>query len=126
MLPHYKEIIDLTKKGSTLEAQEKIIELREAALNLQDENIGLREKIKELEKKQDLSKKVIWEKPHYWLKDGENQDGPFCQKYYDVERKLIRMQGGNNDVWTCFQCNCTVRGPSYEPPEPIVAKIDPF
>ncbi len=36
-LPRYKEIVELVKKGATLEAQEKIIELREAALELQEE-----------------------------------------------------------------------------------------
>ena len=46
MLPKYKDIVDLIKKGATVEAQEKIMELREAAVNLQDEVHELREKIR--------------------------------------------------------------------------------
>lgn len=38
--PNYKDIIELIKKGSTIEAQEKIMELREGALALQEENIN--------------------------------------------------------------------------------------
>lgn len=49
MLPNYKEIIELIKKGSTIEAQEKIMELREGAIELQEQNIQLRERIRELE-----------------------------------------------------------------------------
>ena len=49
MLPNYKEILELIKKGSTLEAQEKIIELREGALELQEQNFSLRERVRELE-----------------------------------------------------------------------------
>ena len=49
LLPNYKEIIELLKKGSTIEAQEKIMELREGALALQEENIKLKERISELE-----------------------------------------------------------------------------
>ena len=39
MLPTYTEIVDLIKKGSTIAAQEKIIELREAAITLQEDNL---------------------------------------------------------------------------------------
>jgi hypothetical protein len=35
MLPRYKDIVDLLKKGSTMEAQEQIMSLREGALELQ-------------------------------------------------------------------------------------------
>jgi len=47
-LPNYKEIVELLKKGTTIEAQEKIMELREAALSLQEENINLKNQILEL------------------------------------------------------------------------------
>ncbi len=49
MIPSYKDIVDLIKKGATVEAQEKIMELRESALELQEENVSLRATIKELE-----------------------------------------------------------------------------
>ena len=51
MLPKYKDIIELLKKGSTLEAQEQIMSLREGALELQEENQELKSKIHELEEK---------------------------------------------------------------------------
>jgi len=41
-LPSYGEIMDLVKKGLTLEAQEKVIQLRESALELQAENLTLK------------------------------------------------------------------------------------
>ncbi len=49
MLPKYKEIVELLKKGSTLEAQEQIMSLREGALELQEENQELKEKVRNLE-----------------------------------------------------------------------------
>ncbi len=49
MLPKYKDIVDLLKKGSTLEAQEQIMSLREGALELQEENQYLKLRVKELE-----------------------------------------------------------------------------
>ena len=48
MIPKYKEIVELIKKGSTLEAQEKIMELREAVMEAQEETHALKERVKEL------------------------------------------------------------------------------
>ena len=50
-LPNYKDIFELIKKGSTIEAQEKIMELRKAALELQEENIELKNQILELQER---------------------------------------------------------------------------
>ena len=38
-IPNYQDILDLLKAGLTVEAREKILELREAALRLQDDGI---------------------------------------------------------------------------------------
>ena len=48
-LPTVQEIVKLCKTALTIEAQEKIMELRQAAMNLQDENLTLRTKIQSLE-----------------------------------------------------------------------------
>jgi hypothetical protein len=32
LLPNYKDIVELIRKGSTIEAQEEILELRKAAM----------------------------------------------------------------------------------------------
>ena len=59
-----------------------------------------------------------WEKPYYWaLVDGE-KDGPFCQKCHDTDSKLIRLQGGNNGVWSCLSCKSSVYDKSYVRPKP--------
>lgn len=50
-IPSYKEILMLLKKGATIEAQEKIMQLRETLIELQEENIKLRNTIIELEEK---------------------------------------------------------------------------
>jgi cell division septum initiation protein DivIVA len=57
LLPNYKDIIDLLKKGASIEAQEKIMELREGAIALQEENSKLKERIKELESELNKKKK---------------------------------------------------------------------
>jgi len=92
ILPIYKDIIDLIKKGSTIEAQEKIMEFREAALSLQEENIKLKEKIKKLEAELNKQKEVIWEAPYYWVVGDQSKAGPFCQNCYDKSKELIAFK----------------------------------
>jgi hypothetical protein len=116
LLPNYKDIVDLIKKGSTIEAQEKIVELREGALAFQEENIELRKRIGELEAKLSEKKEVVWEPPFYWMNKGDSKDGPFCQKCYDAEAKLIRLQNIEKGAWCCKACNNNFFDDSYKPP----------
>ncbi len=109
MLPRYKDIVELIKKGATVEAQEKIMELREAALALQEENAELKGKVNELEDKLRIKGNLEYSKSIYWLwkedDAGDNtiKDGPFCQCCYDGGQKLIRLQDWG-ESWTCFNC----------------------
>lgn len=41
---------------------------------------------------------VVWEKLSYCKYNEKDKDGLFCQRCYDVNEKLIRLQCGNNDV----------------------------
>ena len=78
-IPKYNEIIELLKKGATIEAQEKIMELRETALQLQEESIEFKKKIKELEEAIETKNCIVWEAPYYFIEKDNKKDGPFCQ-----------------------------------------------
>jgi hypothetical protein len=103
-IPGYKEIVELLKKGATLEAQEKIMQLREAVLELQEENHKLKNTINELKEKLEISKKLEFDGSVYWLK---GKGGPFCQRCYDVDQKLVRLQDDfweDSSTWYCNEC----------------------
>jgi len=102
-LPTYKDIVDLLKKGATVEAQEQIMTLREGALALQEENLALREKIKTLEEAVRIKSQLKFEGSVYWMYEGSSKDGPFCQHCYDTSGKLIRLQHWD-DAWMCLSC----------------------
>lgn len=102
-LPTYKDIVDLIKKGATVEAQEQIMALREGALGLQEENIALRDKVRSLEDSLRVKGQIQFDGASYWLKEGNSTDGPFCQHCYDTDGKLVRLQDWG-DSWMCFAC----------------------
>lgn len=102
-LPKYKDIVDLIKKGSTLEAQEKIVELREAALDMQEENIALKEenaKLKAIIKKNET---LYFDGNVYWFKEGDEKVGPFCPQCHDEKDKMVRMHKDGDGYW-CYNC----------------------
>ena len=91
-LPSYSDIVELIKKGATLEAQEKVMQLREAALKLQEENISLKEQISKLEEHLTTKSKLTYDGHVYWLLENGNREGPYCQRCYDTSRLIIRLQ----------------------------------
>ena len=103
-LPTYKDIVDLLKKGATVEAQEQIMELREAVITLQDENFELRNKIRNLEDELKIKGQLKFNETVYWIHEGSAKDGPFCPRCYDIDQKLSRLQDYGHS-WYCVACN---------------------
>ena len=101
-LPNYKEIGGMIQKSFTLDAQALILKWKEDALRHQAEIIELKDKVKALEETADISDRVVWERPFYWLtKGGHERDGPYCQRCWDVDKKPIRLQhhGGGRSFY---------------------------
>ena len=99
-LPSYKDIIELLKKGATIEAQEKIMELREAALALQEENINLKNQVLELQGKVRKLESFEGEpcpkcRRPAWVVESSNPDSTFGDL------------GGIRRVYRCTECGIT-------------------
>ena len=114
VFPEYKDIVKLVKQGMTVEAQEEIMKFREAQLALQEENMRLKGTIKELEAKLSEKEKINFEPPFYYKIEGDKKDGPFCQKCYDSDTKLIRLQDMKKGAWQCVACNNNFFEDSYK------------
>ena len=107
-LPSYKEIVELVKKGLTVEAQEKIMELREGALASQEETIKLREELASLKSQLNLQKSFRHERALYW-RDGDTV--PFCPLCKENMQKHVHLFGPRPmhdpqyQTWGCHLCD---------------------
>ena len=73
------------------------------------------EQISNLTNKLKIKGSLVYEKPYYWIIDGNSKDGPFCQNCQDGKDKLIRLQQlGNAGYWNCLQCNNSVIDGDYQ------------
>ena len=122
------ELAKLIKdSGASLEQAEVKLKIAELISALADAKIELATiqgvllekdlKIDELTKLIDQKANVTWEKPYYWIIDGDKKDGPFCQKCYDTENKLVRLQGGGRDYWHCYSCRGSYTDANYVQPQ---------
>ncbi|WP_321528846.1 hypothetical protein [Sedimenticola selenatireducens] len=109
-IPKYTDIVNLIKKGSTLEAQEKIMELREACLELQEENHVLKSKISSLEKELEFKADLTFDGVAYWL-NKKKTDGPICQPCYDSKGLSAKLHESTDfagqPAWWCTVCKTT-------------------
>lgn len=62
------------------------------------------EEINTLRRKLVERKSVSWHPPFYWVENEGRRDGPFCQRCYDKDRELIRLQDLKNGYWSCLAC----------------------
>jgi DNA-directed RNA polymerase subunit M/transcription elongation factor TFIIS len=106
----FASIAELYKKGANLDAEQKLIELREAVLELQTENLEFKEKINKMEKQLSVRDSLNYDGRFYWSlpKVGE-KEGPYCQLCQDSSEKLIRLQKrtdehSGNYWYRCLNC----------------------
>lgn len=129
------ELAKLIKdSGASLEQAEIKLKIAELISALADAKIELATiqgvllekdlKIDELTKRIEQKANVMWEKPYYWVIDGDKKDGLYCQKCYDTENKLVRLQGGGRDNWHCYSCKGRYTDSNYVQPQVKRGKSD--
>ena len=128
LLTQTKTAIDIAKfiknGQDTLNKSEqklKLAELIESLADIKMETAEIKsiiiekdEKIYELEKVLSIKENLTYEAPYYWLNnDDDIKEGPYCQKCYDTDKKLIRLQALGTGEWTCNTCEKYVRDKNY-------------
>jgi len=121
------DIVKLIKESNTsLESAEiklKLAELLEALAeakieiaNIKGTLVDNEVEISQLKSQLDTKSNIVWEDPYYFIpqKNSDN-DGPFCQKCYDSNNMLIRLQSpGKNGYWKCEECKTSFTDKNYK------------
>ncbi|BDU39600.1 hypothetical protein [Vibrio nigripulchritudo] len=109
----------LEKAEIRFQLAELVSALAEAKMELADIQSVIIEKDEEIKDLQDQlveRRSKIYEAPYYWLVDGDERDGPFCQKCKDVDNIFVRLQStGGVGHWQCRSCNQYYRDSDYVP-----------
>lgn len=102
-------LVDLVKAGATIDAQEQIAELRLALADAKIELSNLREEVSELKRAAAEREHLKFDGKVYWRERSDGKEGPFCQRCFDVEGRLVYLHtnlymGGD---WVCKACKHT-------------------
>ncbi len=119
------EIAKIIKdSGASLEKAEVKLQLADLISALADAKIemaNIREvisekeaEINELRKELEIKGNVSWEEPYYFLNVKDKKEGPFCQRCYDSDSKLIRLQGDGEGWWQCKKCDSSFTDKNYD------------
>jgi ribosomal protein L37AE/L43A len=110
--------LSLEKAETKLKLAELISALADAKIEVTDIQHVLIEKdqqIRVLEERFSVKQKLKWVEPNYWVVDGEQKDGPYCQHCYDKNKELIRLQGNGEGYWECKACKNIYTDSNYQP-----------
>jgi len=83
--------------GALADAKLEVVGVQQTLAEAED-------RIRTLEAQLKTKEQVRWNEPSYWLDTDAGQDGPFCQKCYDTESKLVRLQGNGEGWYECKSC----------------------
>ena len=134
---HASDIAKLIKNSEvSLEAAEIKLKLADLIDSLSDVKVEIAkfkeiisEKESEIQRLEEQLKKkgnILWEIPYYFLlKDNGEKDGPYCQKCYDSDKKLIRLQSfGAKGEWKCNECRNSYKDSTYKKePAPYIPRM---
>ena len=111
-----KKIIQAIKESESIEASQLVLEMQSKALQLQDENYSLRRRVDELERRVSLVDEMTFDGKVYWRGEGDDRDGPYCQRCLDGEGRAIRLQlrdetvSGYESRWyECHSCQIHIQ-----------------
>ena len=100
-----KDGISVAQKADNIELVQTLIGAQKEMLDLVDENRRLRDRIRELETPEDISRRLRFDGKRYWLDRDGKEDGPYCSICFDHDRKLIRLTNGEMvGVFWCGVC----------------------
>ena len=109
ILGQAKEIAELVRKYNNMELYQKIVDLRDEIYKISEENLSLKERVKELERQQDISAELARDgNVYYRAVEGGKKIGPYCMACWDADRKLVNLILGNdaygNGTIKCGRC----------------------
>ena len=104
-----KDAVVVAQQSDNADLYRKVLDSYMAAVSLMEENIELKDKIRELERKMNEEENVILRGESYYRKlHDEKEDGPCCMQCWDNDKKLIHYALAG-DLYYCPKCRFTTR-----------------
>jgi len=109
LIENLKGAIEVIQKSDNIDLIKNMMAIQNDAWELQEENRQLKEEIKSLNEKFNISGELKFENNTYWRVTDTDKDGPFCSGCWDDSKKLIRLfKEGKSSYSNCPKCKTRV------------------
>ncbi|MFZ0769991.1 MAG: hypothetical protein WCA49_05900 [Candidatus Sulfotelmatobacter sp.] len=102
-----KEAMEFARNAKNTQLAEKLVDLYRDMMSMAEANQELRKEIEELKGHAEVASRLRFdfEDGSYFLRDGQNEDGPFCGTCWDIDNKLVRKSAtGGYGLIVCNYC----------------------
>jgi hypothetical protein len=106
-----KQIADLIKKYNDQDLYERIVTLRGEILALREENLTLKEDLRQCREAAAMADRLVRHGNCYFLKDDGKLEKPYCLTCWDSDKKLVSLiVGGGGKFPKTVKCGiCAAR-----------------
>lgn len=121
VLDYIKTAGDLAVNMRNVELQGIVLEIKREVLQLKEELLTARQENADLKREQEVRQSISYEKPSYYVTNKKTavKDGPYCQRCYDADKKLIRTNDAQLATGVrrdCPECETKIWVEHFPPP----------
>lgn len=122
ILDYIKTAGDLAVNMRNVELQGTVLEIKREVLQLQDKVLKRDHRIADLERERDEKRAMRFDKKscsYYMARPDGTEDGPFCPRCQDADKKLIRMHDFKYQTGRrreCPECDMKIWLEKWDPP----------
>ncbi len=102
IIENVKEIANLARKLDDVDLYRRILALEQEVFELNEENRSLKERISNLENIEDITSKMIFKSP-FWYMEGDKV--PYCPRCWENDKRTIHLVEIPAHGYECPQCN---------------------
>jgi len=99
-----KTLGNAISKTKDFKLLEKYISFQQGAMELFDDNIKLRAENEALKKEKKLRDTIVCKEGVYFVRENDEENGPYCTRCFDKDKNLIRLKIWDNGYATCLEC----------------------
>lgn len=101
-----KSVAKTVQQIDNIDLYRRILDLQGEITTLVEENAKLRRQVTEFESVAATAAVLVVKRDSYWrVREGE-EDGPFCTRCWDVDKKLVRLhEAASPEYGRCPNCD---------------------
>lgn len=110
-----KTMASVVQQAGKLELTQQVIDLQQTLLALVAQNSTLTADVAQLQAdnrrlREEAEQRGLlkFQRESYWRQDGDNKEGPFCSRCFDVDRKVVRLHAAYQGYYVCPNCQKSV------------------